>query len=322
MIRKSLSQVKVEGDQGEIEAVFATLNVVDHDGDVILPGAFEEGQKVRISAYNHASWGDALPVGKGTIHEVGNQAVFRGRFFMANQIARETFETVKELEDLAEYSFGFDVLDSERGSFEGERVQFLRKLKVHEVSPVLLGAGIGTGTLAVKSRLAATDLAELKRIRASLEAAEIKAQFEERNRRTELRALMPDSLLFRERTRKVRGDVTYIGPVVQSDPGIRKAAELGIDLASRALGVARPRVAWFAEKGTVRPTADTVEFTGNAMGGFAHPGSPPFIGLNATSLDTRLRALEVGAHEMFHIARPDAPEERALSYGRRLVGLE
>ena len=43
------------------------------------------------------------------------------------------------------------------GTVEGKAVQFLKKLKVHEVSPVLLGAGIGTQTLSVKSLSDMTD---------------------------------------------------------------------------------------------------------------------------------------------------------------------
>lgn len=149
--RKSLTSVHVkDADKGQVSAVIATLNARDHDGDVILPGAFESGQKVRISAFNHASWGPSLPVGKGTIREEGNEARFDGQFFLNTETGRETFETVKGLDDLGEWSFGFDIIESDRGEFEGEEVRYLRKLDTHEVSPVLLGAGINTRTLAVK----------------------------------------------------------------------------------------------------------------------------------------------------------------------------
>jgi hypothetical protein len=52
---------------------------------------------------------------------------------------------------LQEWSYSFDILDASFGEFEGKQVRFLRKLKVHEVSPVMLGAGIGTHTRAIKS---------------------------------------------------------------------------------------------------------------------------------------------------------------------------
>lgn len=149
-------QLKVVDEaQGQVQAVFSTLNVVDKDGDVTLPGAFGQ-QNVRISAYNHTSWAGALPVGKGTISEVGNEAILDGQFFMNIPAARETFLTVKALDDPAmEWSYGYDVLERSQGKFpqgdeKGEDVQFLHKLKVFEVSPVLLGAGIDTRTLSAK----------------------------------------------------------------------------------------------------------------------------------------------------------------------------
>lgn len=157
--QKSL-RIKQADDEGRVEAVFATLGVVDHDGDVILPGAFRHGEKVRISAYNHSSWGGAMPVGKGTIVEEGNEAVFRGEFFLTTTAGRDTFETVKGLEDLGEWSFGFDIApDAQReGEHEGRMVRFIGAredgspgITTHEVSPVMLGAGINTRTLVAKA---------------------------------------------------------------------------------------------------------------------------------------------------------------------------
>jgi HK97 family phage prohead protease len=153
MKRKARSGGLLKADAGKVTVVFSTLGVVDHDGDVTLPGAFTDGQKVRISAYNHASWGPGgLPVGKGAIREDGNSAIFDGQFFTNTDAGRETFETVKAMGDLQEWSFGFDVLDGGPGTFQGDTVNFLRKLTVHEVSPVLLGAGIGTRTVSAKAR--------------------------------------------------------------------------------------------------------------------------------------------------------------------------
>jgi hypothetical protein len=137
-------------ETGEFEAVFATLNVIDKDGDVIVPGAIESGTKVRVSAYNHSSWSGALPVGKGQIFEENEQLIVRGQFFMDTDGGQETYKTVKNLEDLGEWSFGFDRVIQEPGEWNDQRVNILRKMKVHEVSPVLLGAGIGTRTMVMK----------------------------------------------------------------------------------------------------------------------------------------------------------------------------
>lgn len=160
---KALTGLKLsikDASKGTFRAVFATFNVIDHDGDVTLPGAFTDGQKVRISAYNHASWGKGmLPVGKGTIHQDEIEAWVDGEFFLSTGAGSDTYEVVKAMDDLQEWSYGFDVLDGHDGEKDGQSVQFLVKLDVHEVSPVLLGAGLGTRTTAVKGKQLASDLA-------------------------------------------------------------------------------------------------------------------------------------------------------------------
>jgi hypothetical protein len=151
---KALTGVSIkDADAGTVQAVFATLGVIDKDGDVTTEGAFQDGEQVRISAFGHTSWHGHLPVGKGVIREVGNEAILDGQFFLNTQHGRDTFETVKGLAGLGEWSYGYDILEADNGQFEGKDVQFLRKLKVHEVSPVLLGAGENTRTLAVKQQL-------------------------------------------------------------------------------------------------------------------------------------------------------------------------
>lgn len=141
-------------DEGTVTAVFATFGVKDLDGDVTLPGAFEDGAEVLISSYNHGSWGCALPVGKGVIHADDEKAWLEGQFFLDTQAGRETFTTVKLTGDLQEWSYGYNVLET--GEVTDEMYQngvyrVLKKLRVFEVSPVLMGAGIGTETLSIKS---------------------------------------------------------------------------------------------------------------------------------------------------------------------------
>jgi hypothetical protein len=149
--KKTLGQVEIKDEtKGEVEAVFATLNVKDKDDDVTVKGAFTEGAEVVISAYGHKSWEGALPVGKGTIHEVGDKVVMKGQFFMNTTGGRDTFEVVKALGSKGEWSYGFDVLDSSPGEHEGKSVRVLKSMSVHEVSPVLRGAGEGTRTVSAK----------------------------------------------------------------------------------------------------------------------------------------------------------------------------
>lgn len=154
MNHKALQHVEVkDADRGEVSAVFSTFNVRDSDNDVTLPGAFEEGAGVVISSYNHTSWGGNRPVGQGKIRATKSEAILDGRFFMDTTDGRETFAVVKGLAEsgLGEWSYGFDIHDAEPGKFDGADVQFLKRLKVFEVSPVLRGAGVNTRTLAAKA---------------------------------------------------------------------------------------------------------------------------------------------------------------------------
>lgn len=164
---KALTSVEIkDAAKGTVEAVFATFNVKDHDGDVTLPGAFEDGAPVRISAYGHASWGPSRgasmvpvpPVGKGVIRATDTEAILDGRFFLNTTAGRDHFELIKEMGDQQEWSYGYDTLESAPGTFKGERVNFLKRQIVHEVSPVLLGAGIGTRTIAAKAKQLDSDL--------------------------------------------------------------------------------------------------------------------------------------------------------------------
>lgn len=151
ILRKSFTphEFKLD-DSGSVELAFAQLNVIDSDGDVTLPGAF--GTKdVPMSAYGHASWDGALPVGKGTISEAGSWAIFKGQFFMDTTAGRDTHATLKGLGPLAEFSYGYNVLDGGPGTFEGKAVRFLKSLDTFEVSPVLKGAGLGTHLRSIKS---------------------------------------------------------------------------------------------------------------------------------------------------------------------------
>lgn len=141
---QSIIEFKADDEhKGAFQAIFSTFNKIDHQGDVTLPGAFAENEKVRIAYWGHR-WQD-LPVGRGVIHQDKMKAWVDGELFLTTEGGRETYETLKGLDDLAEFSYGFDVEEAEMGEFEGQKVQILKKIKVYEISPVLLGAGIGTG---------------------------------------------------------------------------------------------------------------------------------------------------------------------------------
>lgn len=144
-------EFKEEGDgqKGTFEAVFATLNVIDHDQDVTLPGAFGE-QRVVIEPWNH-NW-EAPPVGKGVINERENEAVVDGRFFLTTEAGKEHYEVARELKEDQEFSYTFNIIEAEPGKFEGRDVRFLKKLEVIGVGQVTKGAGIATRLTSLKRR--------------------------------------------------------------------------------------------------------------------------------------------------------------------------
>lgn len=137
--------------KGLVKAVFATFGKVDSDGDVTLPDAFEDGAEMPMSAYGHKSWEGALPPGKGVIRTTAKEAILEGEFFLDTQHGADTFKTVLRLGKLGQWSYGYDPVKFSFGEHEGKQVRFLEGLKVHEVSPVLLGAGVNTRTLSAKS---------------------------------------------------------------------------------------------------------------------------------------------------------------------------
>lgn len=164
-------EVKAVDDEGSFEAVIATLNVVDHDGDLTVPGAFKKQSVSILPAHDRRS----ASLGKAEIFERGNQAIARGKFNLKTQAGREMHESLKF--DLAngdpvqEWSYGFQIKESEEETRDGETIRLLKSLDVFEVSPVLKGAGIGTGTIEAKDKekiTLADDLAavakEVKRV--------------------------------------------------------------------------------------------------------------------------------------------------------------
>lgn len=140
-------EFKAEGT-GEFRATFATLNVVDKDGDLTVPGAFPIGQPVVIEPWNH---GQTLPVGQAAIDADQERAWVEGRFLLETTAGKEHYETVKALGPLTEWSYSFWILDAAWEVRDEEQIRVLKQLDVAGVGPVTRGAGIGTRTDSIKS---------------------------------------------------------------------------------------------------------------------------------------------------------------------------
>lgn len=149
--RKSVQIEFKDEKEGSFLARIATLNVIDADDDVTLPGAFPKDKEVIISAYQHGSWQGGLPVGKAIIKELDNEVIAEGQFNLRSSTGREHYETIKFSGKLQQWSYGFRVLGEEKGEKDNQKVRFLKKVDPLEIAPVIVGAGIDTGTLAIKA---------------------------------------------------------------------------------------------------------------------------------------------------------------------------
>ena len=154
-------------DTGEIESLIATFGVEDSDGDVTLRGFFGEQHVAIVESHD---WGQ-VQIGKGVVTETDKGAVFAGKLNLEDPDGLKTHRKLKfDTENpppLIEWSYGYMIHDggSKRGEHEGRDVRFLQPLAdgtaggdVAEVSPVLRGAGVGTGTTSVKSEKRDPDL--------------------------------------------------------------------------------------------------------------------------------------------------------------------
>lgn len=151
---KSLLVEKMD-EGGHGLARLATLSEIDLDGDTYDPGAFAwkdpAGQWVpMLPAHDRR----AMPFGKSRVYEDGGTA-YAELYLNLDTVAGKEWHAALKF-DLAtgkpaqEWSYGFGVVDATYEQRGDDRVRRLKRLDVHEVSPVIRGAGIGTGTLSMK----------------------------------------------------------------------------------------------------------------------------------------------------------------------------
>lgn len=159
MLKKFTLQKKDIKADGSFKCVFATMGVIDKDGDVSMPGFFGEQSCVVVPSHD---WSVA-PMGKARIYEDGDKAIAEGKFNLDICDAKDWFSAMQfDLENgepLMEWSYGFTTLPGggTMGQMEGKSVRFLGPIdgqpgcKIFEVSPVLVGAGEKTRTLMAKA---------------------------------------------------------------------------------------------------------------------------------------------------------------------------
>ena len=159
-VKSFTPRFKAVDSDGSASWVMATLNEIDSDLDVTLPGAFGRQTFSIVPAHDHFH----VPLGKAELREQGNEAVVEAKFNLAIPAARDWHAAIKfDLENppaVQEYSYAYNLHDGgwKMGNFQGRRVRFFQPrpdgspgVDVYETSPVLRGAG-RTRTLAAKGR--------------------------------------------------------------------------------------------------------------------------------------------------------------------------
>ena len=174
-------EIKQLDGEGSFEAVIATLNVVDADGDIIIAGAFQDATVSVQPAHDSRH----VPLGKAKMEDRDDKAIAVGKFNLGVKAASEWHNALKfDLEHppaIQEWSFAFRIIDSETETRDEEEVRILKKMDIIEVSPVLRGAGVGTGTLAAKQRFVDQLDSTLTAVEDTLGRAKSIAEFRAKN---------------------------------------------------------------------------------------------------------------------------------------------
>ena len=145
-----------------ITARFATLNVVDHDGDVIRPRAIGMS-KINAGLYNHVLAGPT-PAGYGDNYEEIGEAFATMTYITDTFAGRETYTYLKAMADAGrpvEWSMAYyvtkgrplsnkDPLYEPNVGFWGKGPFEIQKMDIVSVDPMERDAGITTTTVKAK----------------------------------------------------------------------------------------------------------------------------------------------------------------------------
>ena len=152
----------VDAAEGIVEAYVNSMGVVDHDGEIIEMGAFDQsiqkgGQSVAWFHDQSAPVGKVIDAAPIQLSNDDNSERQLGRlkavmqFNLNTQRGREAFADV-EFGSVKEWSVGFRALEDALERLDGgENVRVIKNLDWVEVSPVLRGASPDTQTITAKS---------------------------------------------------------------------------------------------------------------------------------------------------------------------------
>ncbi len=144
---------KAEED-GSFEAKLGVLSVLDKDNDIPQPGMFKGHPVMVLPAHSQQH----VPLGKAKIIERGGSFYAAGKLNLDIPAARDWHSALKfDLANISppiqQWSWGFSVMSGGAEVYDqnGKQVRSLKSVDEREVSPVLRGSGLDTGTLNIKS---------------------------------------------------------------------------------------------------------------------------------------------------------------------------
>lgn len=261
----------------------------DSDNDIIEPGAFRNARKVAVlpahDSTHHA-------IGFARIEERGNEALAIGEFNVDTEAGRDWCSTVKfDLEDgnpVQEWSFGFFTRDF---FVDDQGVRHLTHLDVMEVSPVLRGAGVDTGTQCAGE-------CGGKLAKSCCDSCANGGDCED-DLDPELEAAIAARVAIANEVREAKEKRLVRYKYVDPLPWKTWIWEIGEDLADAA-SIAKPTIRLMEEA----RDDEAADFTykrdpgGRTLCGLASPGEHTIRLLNGQSVDATLKTL---AHEIGHL---------------------
>lgn len=160
MKTKNLSaQVKATGEEtGEFEAIVAVFGNIDSGGDVIVKGAFTDtlaewdasGDPIPV-VWSHDSNDPFSHIGSVVeASETDTGLLVKGQLDLDNPKAAQVHKLLKGRR-VTQFSFAYSVLDGGPTEIDGQSAFELRRLKLYEVGPTLVGMNQETELLSAKS---------------------------------------------------------------------------------------------------------------------------------------------------------------------------
>jgi hypothetical protein len=192
--------------RGEFTGLASVFNVVDLDGDIVLPGAFarsiqRSGGRVKL-LYQHDT---KRPIGIGEVSENEIGLVLKGRLSLGVRDGQEAYQLMLD-RVLDSMSIGYEVVRSRPARAAGAKRELV-ELNLFEVSPVTFAANVLATINDVKG--AGDGLTHFRRLMGDVLALTRKLEDEQRDR-VDVATLLADRLLLAKARRVMArlGEVT------------------------------------------------------------------------------------------------------------------